>query len=247
MIVEHVASMDDVPEAAPGDPAATVEPPSGATDIPSPPRMPRALGDSGAVRSSALAEVIRPAASPVRAAAPPLLGPRPAPAFVRPRVEPTGRVPVSASAERASFGARVAAGLLDALLVGGGQVLLLSPVLYYWYEYWWSNPPTTAADVAFWPILASLVLGPVVLTLGAVYYVYHWGVKGATPGKRLFGLVVQGLDGSEPIGWSRASIRVLGYVLSVLTLGVGFLMIAFGGAGLHDRLAGTRVMRRAKA
>ena len=40
------------------------------------------------------------------------------------------------------------------------------------------------------------------------------------------------------------AIRVLGYVLSVLTLGVGFLMIAFGGAGLHDRLAGTRVMRR---
>ena len=141
---------------------------------------------------------------------------------------------------------RAAAGLLDALLVVGGQLVLLSPVLYYWYEYWWSNPPTTAADVAFWPILASLVLGPVVLALGAVFYVYHWGVKGATPGKRLFGLVVQGQDGTEPIGLSRAAMRVLGYALSVLTLGVGFLMIAFGGAALHDRLAGTRVIRRAR-
>jgi pSer/pThr/pTyr-binding forkhead associated (FHA) protein/uncharacterized RDD family membrane protein YckC len=245
MIVEHVASVDDVPEAAPADAAA--EPPSGAADVPSPPRLPRALGDSGAVRSSALAEVIRPAASPVRAPAPPVLGPRPAPAIVRPRVEPASPAKASAPVEKASFGARAAAGLLDALMVGGGQALLLSPILYYWYEYWWSNPPTTAADVAFWPILVSLVLGPVVLALGAVYYVYHWGVKGATPGKRLFGLVVQGQDGSEPIGLSRAAIRVLGYVLSVLTLGVGFLMIAFGGAGLHDRLAGTRVMRRERA
>ena len=38
--------------------------------------------------------------------------------------------------------------------------------------------------------------------------------------------------------------RVLGYLLSGLTLGIGFLMIAFGGAALHDRLAGTRVVRR---
>ena len=98
--------------------------------------------------------------------------------------------------------------------------------------------------MAFWPILVSLILGPVVLALGAVYYVYHWGVKGATPGKRLLGLVVQAEDGSEPIGLARAAIRVLGYVLSALSLGIGFLMIAFGGAALHDRLAGTRVVRR---
>ena len=50
-------------------------------------------------------------------------------------------------------------------------------------------------------------------------------------------------DGSEPIGLSRAAVRVLGYLLSGLTLGIGFLMIAFGGS-LHDRLAGTRVVRR---
>jgi uncharacterized RDD family membrane protein YckC len=83
-----------------------------------------------------------------------------------------------------------------------------------------------------------------VLALGAVYYVYHWGMKQATPGKRLLGLVVVAEDGSEPIGLSRATVRVLGYLLSGLTLGIGFLMIAFGGAGLHDRLAGTRVVRR---
>ena len=46
------------------------------------------------------------------------------------------------------------------------------------------------------------------------------------------------------IGMSRATLRVLGYVASTLLLGVGFLMIAFGGTALHDRIAGTRVVRR---
>jgi uncharacterized RDD family membrane protein YckC len=32
----------------------------------------------------------------------------------------------------------------------------------------------------------------------------------------------------------------------VASLGVGFLMIAFGGAGLHDRVAGTRVVKGAR-
>jgi uncharacterized RDD family membrane protein YckC len=239
----------DVP--APPEPPSPAEPAADEGDIGSPPRLPRALGDSGPVRSSALAEVIRPSAAPVRAsrisAPAPLTGPRPAPAIVRPRADAGLRaqvLPASAASTPAGFGVRAVAGLVDALMVGGVQLLLLSPVLYYWYEYWWSNPPATAGDVAFWPILVSLILGPVVLALGAVYYVYHWGVKGATPGKRLLGLVVQAEDGSAPIGLARAAIRVLGYVLSGLSLGIGFLMIAFGGAALHDRLAGTRVVRR---
>ena len=87
-------------------------------------------------------------------------------------------------------------------------------------------------------------LSQIPILLGAVFYVYHWGVKGATPGKRLLGLVVVAEDGSVPIGLSRAAIRVLGYLLSGLTLGIGFLMIALSGSGLHDRLAGTRVVRR---
>jgi uncharacterized RDD family membrane protein YckC len=42
----------------------------------------------------------------------------------------------------------------------------------------------------------------------------------------------------------RASMRVLGYALSGLVLGIGFAMILFGGRGLHDHIAGTRVVRR---
>jgi uncharacterized RDD family membrane protein YckC/predicted component of type VI protein secretion system len=242
----------DAPPAEPASPNA--DPASNQADVPSPPRLGRALPDGGPGRSSALAEMVRPSATPAArpnptAAPSPLVGPRPAPAIVRARPEVGKRVearPLSGSPAEvaAGLGRRATAGLLDALLVVSAQLVLVSPVLYYWYENWWSNPPTTASDVAFWPILVSLILGPVVLALGAVYYVYHWGMKGATPGKRLLGLVVVAEDGSEPIGLSRATVRVLGYLLSGLTLGIGFLMIAFGGAGLHDRLAGTRVVRR---
>jgi uncharacterized RDD family membrane protein YckC len=234
--------------AAPADPAPpTPDPASSQADAPAPPRLPRALPDGGPGRSSALAEMARPSVTPAARPAPALVGPRPAPAIVRARPDAGARAeprPSPPSPVPAGFGRRAAAGLLDALLVLSGQLLLASPVLYYWYENWWSNPPTTATDVAFWPILVSLTLGPVVLALGAVYYVYHWGVKGATPGKRLLGLAVVAEDGSAPIGLSRAAVRVLGYLLSSLTLGIGFLMIAFGGSALHDRLAGTRVVRR---
>jgi uncharacterized RDD family membrane protein YckC len=162
-----------------------------------------------------------------------------------------GRAPVAGSARRAPeasaravpapAGARLAAFLVDAVLVAAAQALVSGPVLFYWSTH---RMPENPGEVAFWPIFASALMVPVVAALGCVYYVYHWGVKGATPGKRLLGLVVQADDGTEPIGIARATIRVLGYLLSVLTLGFGFLMIAFAGHGLHDKLAGTRVVRR---
>ena len=55
---------------------------------------------------------------------------------------------------------------------------------------------------------------------------------------------MEGEDGSSPIGMGRAALRVVGYALSFLVLGIGFLMILFGGRGLHDHIAGTRVVRR---
>jgi uncharacterized RDD family membrane protein YckC len=241
---ESVAAVSpESPEAGAAPPADAAppgaEPASSKADVPSPSRVPRVVSDSG--RSSALAEMARPSVTPAARpspSAPPMpLGPRPAPAIVRAK-------PASPAPHPAGFGRRALAALVDGLLVTSAQLVLLSPVLYYWYENWWSHPPTTAEGVTFWPILLSLTLGPVVLALGAVYYVYHWGVKGATPGKGLLGLAVVAEDGSEPIGLSRAAVRVLGYLLSGLTLGIGFLMIAFGGSGLHDRVAGTRVVRR---
>jgi len=259
------------PPDAKGLPAPAAPPggsdPAVSSDSDAPPRASRGLGDAAASRSSIVEEVAQPGGSAALRATPapavaPVLGPRPAPAIVRgrperpeplvapvprPQAAPPRPAVSSENTSPAGFWVRAGAGLLDALLVGSVQVVLGGPVVYYWWEHWFAHPPATAADVAFWPILVSLIVLPVVIALGAFYYVYYWGVQGATPGKRLLGLVVEADDGSAPIGLSRAAIRVLGYLLSSLTLGIGYLMIATGGAGLHDRLAGTRVVRRERS
>ncbi|MFI5184295.1 MAG: FHA domain-containing protein [Vicinamibacteria bacterium] len=141
----------------------------------------------------------------------------------------------------AGAGRRFAAALIDHLIVGVVQGAVLAPVLWYW----WSRPmPADPAQVPVAPIAVSLGLVPVAIVLGAVYFIYGWGVRGATPGKGLLGIAVETRDGAFPIGASRATARLLGYLLSGALLGIGYLMILFGGLALHDRMAGTRVVRR---
>jgi uncharacterized RDD family membrane protein YckC len=140
--------------------------------------------------------------------------------------------------EAADLGSRFLAGVLDFLAVGVAQVLLLLPAA----SYWWSrelNGPLPFASVAL-----TLALLLFTVALGALYFIYFWGVQGATPGKRLVGLAVCGSEGRFPIGLPRAAARFLGYLLSGALLGGGFLLIALDGSGLHDRLAQTRVVRR---
>ena len=86
---------------------------------------------------------------------------------------------------------------------------------------------------------AALFLG---LAVGAVYTIGFWASSGATPGKMLFGLKVVTADG-DPIGLDKAVIRYIGYWVNVLTLGIGYLFIAFreDKRGLHDLIAGTAV------
>jgi len=67
----------------------------------------------------------------------------------------------------------------------------------------------------------------------------------ATPGKILFGMVVV-YDNGKQLSFSRALIRELGKYLSLLTLGLGFILIGFTRKkqGLHDLLALTVVVHR---
>lgn len=68
---------------------------------------------------------------------------------------------------------------------------------------------------------------------------------GTTVGKWATGLRIERLSG-EPLGFGHATLRhTLGYLISLLTLGIGFLLAAFDAEGraLHDRIAGTVVVR----
>ena len=71
------------------------------------------------------------------------------------------------------------------------------------------------------------------------------GVSGRTVGKWLAGLRVVRKDGAR-LSVARSLVRhVLGYMLTALTLGLGFLLAAFNARGraLHDIIAGTVVIR----
>jgi uncharacterized RDD family membrane protein YckC len=142
--------------------------------------------------------------------------------------------------EPADFASRLAACVVDGVFVLSGQAILLAPVGWYW---WTREAPRTPSDVSFLPVLASATLVPLALLLGALYHVYFWSVKGATPGKELLDLRVETEDGTSPLPLGRAALRVFGYLLSAASLGIGFLMVAFSGSGLHDRVSSTRVVK----
>lgn len=71
------------------------------------------------------------------------------------------------------------------------------------------------------------------------------GLTGLTLGKWATGLRIQRVDSGNP-GIGRALLRhFVGYPLSLITLGIGFLLAAVTvhGRGLHDMIAGTVVVR----
>jgi uncharacterized RDD family membrane protein YckC len=72
------------------------------------------------------------------------------------------------------------------------------------------------------------------------------GITGKTVGKWTTGLRIERTDGRLP-GIGRAALRhLVGYPLSLLPLGLGFLIVTVSptGRALHDLIAGTIVVRR---
>ncbi|MFT7859303.1 MAG: RDD family protein [Sulfurimonas sp.] len=68
--------------------------------------------------------------------------------------------------------------------------------------------------------------------------------KGATPGKKVVNIKVVDAQNFEDISNKQAITRSLGYIPSILSLGLGFLIIIFrkDKRSLHDLLANTAVI-----
>ena len=140
--------------------------------------------------------------------------------------------------EAAGFGIRLVAAVVDSMILG--IPLLVATLLWGTFALEGGDGgPRSLSEGS----LAAASIGFPLLCLA--YYVYFWGARAATPGKSLLGLSVQTDEGETPIGFQRAVVRVVGYLVSTLMLGLGFVMIAFSDdkRALHDRIAGTRVMR----
>ena len=94
-----------------------------------------------------------------------------------------------------------------------------------------SSAPAIAIGAAFW------------LLSGAAYLIFFWSLAGQTPGMRFLRIRLD-LAGERRIGLRAAFRRFVGLVLSVLSLGVGFLGVLFSDRrrGWADRMAGTDVV-----
>jgi len=77
------------------------------------------------------------------------------------------------------------------------------------------------------------------------YFLGFWNWRGTTLGKELFRLRITNSDGSS-LTFKKTVLRLIGYVPSLLCLGIGFVWIAFDGRkqGWHDKIAETVVVRR---
>lgn len=88
----------------------------------------------------------------------------------------------------------------------------------------------------------QLIFTSVYTGVGLVYSVGFLGRFGSTPGKRLLGLQVLSLDGRS-VGFRGAFRRYCAEMLSVLTFGLGYMMVLGPERRtLHDVIAGTQVV-----
>lgn len=134
---------------------------------------------------------------------------------------------------RAPFALRCGAFLIDYIVLISLVVLgtLFARMLGGGARSAGTSAETAAILLAIMVALVNLVLLP--------------GLAGVTLGKWAAGLRIQRVDSGNP-GIGRALLRhFIGYPLSLLVFGIGFLMVAVTvqGRGLHDMIAGTVVVR----
>ena len=167
---------------------------------------------------------VTPAAVPPPVPAVPVDATAPAASPMTPPVMAAAVPPIVAAATlpRAGFWIRLAAVLLDLILVG---IIwsILSGVL-----------PNRAHDRDH----ANLLL------LLAIYGATLWKLKGTTVGGIVCGLKVVRLD-ERPLDWGTTIARALACFLSLVVLGLGFIWVVFDDQkqAWHDKIAGTTVVR----
>ena len=101
----------------------------------------------------------------------------------------------------------------------------------------------------FWVRTGAWFMDLILLAVSAwgliivAYFIGLWAWRGQTLGQMAAHVKVVRQDG-KPMDLGTAVLRFIGYVVCILTLGIGFLMIVFDERkrGLHDRLAGTYVV-----
>ena len=143
----------------------------------------------------------------------------------------------------AGFWVRLSALMVDGLILGLIQfAFIYLPVLAYLYStgmFTTLDPPMDIMSVA--PILTLAQAAVVILYVG--YFVaLTAGKHQGTYGKRSMGIYVRKRDGDR-VWIGHSLVRFVGYIISWIPLGLGYLMAAFPKKlALHDLIAGTEVI-----
>ena len=137
----------------------------------------------------------------------------------------TATMPTAVTSEKAGFGTRFLAILIDSigLAIVSGVLTAITG----------GNATGTGANG-----LSTL--------LGIAYFCYFWSSygKGQTPGMRVLNIKVVKTDGSQ-LDLVGAFIRYIGLFVSILCLFIGVIWAAFDAQkqGWHDKIAGTYVVK----
>ena len=125
------------------------------------------------------------------------------------------------------------------------------------YAGFWRRLSAALIDSVIYSVLISLLIGPAYANpnlqtfegvVGAVIMsvatIALWVRYQGTPGKLLLGCQIVDANSGEPMSYKQAVIRYLGYFVSLMTLFVGFLWIAWDKRkqGFHDKMANTVVV-----
>jgi uncharacterized RDD family membrane protein YckC len=147
------------------------------------------------------------------------------------------------SQPNAGFWVRFSAMITDVLILELVMGLLVyAPMMFYMQTSGLlANPDSPEALAAAQPIMAAF--SGLSLLIGVGYFVLLTaGKHQGTIGKRCFDIYVRKRN-SGRVGIGHSLVRYVGYIISSLLLGLGFLMVAFHKTklGLHDLIAGTEV------
>lgn len=147
--------------------------------------------------------------------------------------------PEQACSPSAGLGSRITAFLIDItillLILGIGALAVADLVL--------SKSPGSFFEHLIMMSLSGILIGSFHLVFIPVYFLIFHALGGETPGKLVMGIrVVNGEN--QAIRPGASFLRVVGYLLSGIPLGTGFIWILFDQdkRAWHDKLAGTRVV-----
>ncbi|MES2279885.1 MAG: RDD family protein [Pseudomonadota bacterium] len=134
--------------------------------------------------------------------------------------------------EYVGFWPRLGATVIDVLL----QLLITLPLTYAIYGRLSSSNENLF--MGFSDVVVNLILP-------AVLVIWLWLRFGATPGKMAMSAKIVDADSGKPLSLIQSVIRYVGYFVSLIPFGVGYLWIAFDRRkqGWHDKMANSVVVR----